>query len=57
MPRCPRCGSLDAKEKTMKTIHEGATANLVNWRVICQRCGHIFGYDELIPRPPKETSQ
>lgn len=53
--RCPRCGSPDVEKLGKEDIDTDNEGSLVTWRVECRRCGHVFGYDELIPR--EETSQ
>ncbi len=56
MPKCPRCGSHETEKQDKEVIDHDREGELVTWRVLCLRCGHVFGYDELIPRPLKETS-
>lgn len=48
--RCPRCGSRENEKQDKQTISHDKEGELVNRRVQCRRCGHVFGYDELIPR-------
>lgn len=47
--RCPRCGSHEVEKQYKQTISHDKEGEVVNWRVLCLRCGHVFGFDELIP--------
>ncbi len=54
--KCPRCGSRETENSgVFDLIDSDLEGDLVTWRARCLRCGHTFGYDELIPRTQKET--
>ena len=46
MAKCSRCGSRD--------IEKGKIINFMETSVtregVCLRCGHVFSFDELVPR-------
>lgn len=56
MPKCPRCGSRETEKLGVRdVIDSGSEGELVSQRAQCLRCGHVFSFDEFVPRPEKET--
>lgn len=55
---CPRCGSHETETLGVEEIFDsGVEGETVSMKATCHKCGHVFCFDEFVPRPEKEVEQ